>query len=175
MISIVSLLTFGHYFMGSRENTIDNSCDFDIIRIKKDNIMCVDYGKYSHYCNHFSLPQEFIIYNEKGVNGQNIVIKPEGMWEDTEFTKRKIADFYYRFTCDNRDKFPKLIQYIVPTPLYDVNPWPVLIMFIIFICCLFLCYSVLDMENTLNNNSNHFWTGYLVGNTGRRTNRIYCD
>ena len=41
MISIVSLLTFGHYFMGSRENTIDNSCDFDIIRIKKDNITII--------------------------------------------------------------------------------------------------------------------------------------
>ena len=108
--------------------------------------MCTDWGKYSHYCNHYSLPEEFIIYNEKGVNGQNIVIKPEGMWENTEFTKRKIADFYYTFTCDNQDKFPKLIQHIVPTPLYDTNPWPSIILFAIIISLILLCCSVVDMK-----------------------------
>ena len=68
------------------------------------------------------------VYNENGINGKHITIKPSAMWKETDNSKTKLADFYYTFTCDNRDKQPKLIQHIVPTPEQDMNP---LILFII--------------------------------------------
>ncbi len=122
MISLVNVMILSNHFSLERENIIQNNCEFDILRIKKSDRMCSDYGQYVKYCNHYSQPQEFLIYNENGINGKHIVIKPSAMWRETDNSKTKLADFYYTFTCDSRDKEPKLIQHIVPSPGQDMNP-----------------------------------------------------
>lgn len=170
MFSVLSLIVSSNYYMGERENIIQNNCEFDILRIKKSETMCVDYGRYSKFCNHYSQPQEFIVYNENGINGKNIIIKPYAIWEVTDYSKKKIADFYYTFTCDERDNYPKLIQYIVPMPGEDNNPL-VLLIFIIVIVIMILVFCP---QNTYYNSDN-FWLGYVLGDSGRARRRVLCD
>ena len=38
----LNLLTY--YPADLRENTINNNCDFNIIRFKQNEVMCIDYG-----------------------------------------------------------------------------------------------------------------------------------
>ena len=47
--SSISLLALSYEYSFERENTIENSCSFDILRIRKKDIMCSDYGKYVKY------------------------------------------------------------------------------------------------------------------------------
>ena len=73
-------------------NVINNNCDFDIIRIKKEHIMCNDLGIYKKYCNSRYQPEEFIIYNEKTVNKKQITIKPYNLIISTNYYKKEIAE-----------------------------------------------------------------------------------
>lgn len=101
------------------ENIIDNTCSFKILRFKKTDVICNDYGINKKYCDHFLLPSEFIIYNETGINNiDNLVIKPTAMWEIINSKKIIIADFKYTFICnDNID--PKLTLNIIPKKKFD--------------------------------------------------------
>jgi hypothetical protein len=165
MISLMNVMILSNHFSLERENIIQNNCEFDILRIKKSDRMCTDYGKYAKYCNHYSQPQEFLIYNENGINGKHIVIKPSAMWQETDNSKTKLADFYYTFTCDNRDKQPKLIQHIVPTPGQDMNP---LIMLTLFVLLLIVMCMICPLDS-----NDGFWLGYLCGSSGGT--KTYCD
>ena len=51
MMQVLYLLALSHNYMGDRKNTIQNTCEFDILRIPKTDIICRDYGEYKHYCN----------------------------------------------------------------------------------------------------------------------------
>tara|TARA_A100001011_G_C14297411_1_gene839095 strand:+ start:1205 stop:1717 length:513 start_codon:yes stop_codon:yes gene_type:complete len=170
MISVLSLIALGHNYMGERENIIQNNCEFDILRIKKSERMCMDYGSYAKFCNHYSQPQEFIVYNENGINGKHIVIKPYAIWEETDYNKKKLADFYYTFTCDEGDNYPKLIQHIVPMPGEDNNPL-ILLLFIIVIVIMILVFCPPDSSD----NSNNFLLGYVLGGSGGGRRRTFCD
>jgi hypothetical protein len=142
-------------------NIIKNKCDFDIIRIKKEDVMCSDLGIYNKYCNSENQPDEFIIYNEKTINKKQITIKPYNLVIKKNYKKKLIANYYYYFTCNNEDNYPKLIQYIVPNPMFDANPVCNLIITILIVLILLLLYYCIYYLNIIN----QFWIGYLFGIT----------
>ena len=167
MLHTLYFLALAHNYVGNRENIIQNTCEFDILRIPKKDIACTDYGEYRYYCNHYAQPQEFMIYNENGLSGKNIIIKPAALWENTDSDKKKMANFYYTFTCDENDKVPKLIQHIVPTKAYDTNPILVIIIVIILVILLLLICPNLD-------NVGGFGLGYIIAGTNRNRN-VTCE
>ena len=142
-------------------NVIKNNCDFDIIRIKKEDVMCSDLGIYNKYCDSENQPDEFIIYNEKTVNKKQIIIKPYNLVIEKKYKKKLIANYYYYFTCDNEDNYPKLIQYIVPTTNHDLNPIYDIIITILILLIILLVYYNIYYLNIIN----QFWIGYLFGIT----------
>lgn len=101
--------------------------------MKKD-IRCTDTERYTKYCNHYSLPNEFIVTKEIGVgNKENIIIKPEGIFTETEYSKDQIAKFTYNFICHNENGLPTLD--LIISPKNDTNPiWSFI--FVIFIIIL---------------------------------------
>ena len=175
MITLVNLLLMTN--LDIPKVYINNECNFDILRINKQDISCIDYGKYSMYCNHYSQPNEFIVYNEKGLKGKQITIKPSAMWEETDNNKYKIADFYYTFKCNKNDNTPILIQHIVPTKQYDVNPIYIIVLFIIIIIIIIICVLFCESNNNYHNsrNNNDFWLGYLLASNNNSRSRTYCD
>jgi hypothetical protein len=164
MIQVIYLLALSHKYHGEKENNIKNTCNFDIIRLKQNTIKCIDYGNYEKYCNHYSQPNEFIIHNENGINGENIIIKPSAMWEQTDYGKYKVADFYYTFVCDIKTKSPKLIQHIIPTPQYDINPLIKISILCILLVVLYYCFY--------DNYNNSFLFGYFCGSS---SSHYYCE
>ncbi len=142
MLRVIYLFSITHYYTGERENNIRNTCIFDILRIKKHSMetYCIDYGEHIKYCNHYAQPEEFIITNEKGLNKKDIVIKPSALWQETGYNRDKMADYYYTFTCNDKHKSPRLIQHIVPTLQYDIDPIYIIIqqvvLTILFIVCI---------------------------------------
>lgn len=174
MCVVIGLLALSYDFQFERENIIENSCSFDILRIRKKDIMCSDYGINVKYCDHNSQPEEFVIYNEKGINGKIITIKPYALWKETSNDKKKVADFYYTFTCDYRDNHPKLIQHIIPVPGEDINPLIYLVIIVILIVAvLIICPNYNNRYNS--NNQNNFRREYTVGSNNRQTYRMYCE
>lgn len=171
MSLVISLLALSYAYPFDYENIIENSCSFDILRIRKKDIMCSDYGKYVKYCDHYSQPDEFIIYNEKGINGKTITIKPYALWEESSTSKSKIADFYYTFTCDHRDNYPKLIQHIIPTPGKDINP----VIYILVIVILIIAVLIICPNYNNRYNSDNFWIGYGLGSNNTQRHRMYCE
>lgn len=170
MLSVIYLFTLSHNYRGLNENNIKNTCNFDIIRIKQNAIQCVDYGDHQKYCKHYSQPNEIIVHNENGINGKNIVIKPTTMWETTDYGKYKVADMYYTFICDKSSKSPKLIQHIIPTPLYDMNPLITGFAFLLAIIIITLLYCYSDNNDSYTTES--FLLGYWCGNS--RSN-YHCE
>ena len=134
------------------KNYIRNTCSFDIVRIKKNNIKCFDYGYYSSYCNHYSLPSEFVITKEKSLGNKYVyTIKPEAIYEKTNYNKIKIADFYYNFYCDNSDNQVKL--YLTIVPIYEPSFLGLILILIIIFVCIF-CFVIIKKKK---NNSNNHW------------------
>ena len=177
MIGLLNLLILTN---NPVKHQIDNQCNFDVLRIKHTKVSCNDYGVYSKYCNHYSLPNEFIIYNEKGLNGKEIKIKPSAMWEETDNGKKKVADFYYTFKCHKGDKEPDVILNIVPTPGYDINPIYKVILFVVLISLVVYCTCCCNYDDdyySRNNSGNDFWIGYLLGSNTNNSNysRTYCE
>ena len=145
-----------------KENIINNNCEFQILRIAKNEVKCYDTGKYVKYCNHYAIPTEFQIIKEIGIGNKEILtFKPQGIYTETENTKQKDASFYYKFTCNNENNIPNLELIIYPSS--DVNPITnvfTIILIIIFICIIFVYFSD---DNSRNNND--FALGYLIGNS----------
>ena len=98
-----------------RENLVQNSCIFKIIRFNINNIMCSDYGLNKKYCNSYYLPYQFTVTKEFGLNHKvNYNFEPKAVFEDYSNQKTILANIYYTFTCSHEDNEPKLILNIVP-------------------------------------------------------------
>ena len=57
--------------------------------------------------------------------------------------KNKIAELYYTFTCDNKDKHPILVQHIIPEYKYDINPVIYIILYIIIIIYIIIVCAII--------------------------------
>ena len=167
--NIISISTFP---IEMRENVIRNDCQFDVIRFKKEQVHCLDYGINVHYCNHYALPNEYIVIKEKGINNKEVfTIKPEAIYEKTYYSKNKLADFYYQFSCDSKDEESRL--YLTIVPLNDFSNVQMFIYIILFI--IILIFLIIISDNNANNDSN-FNTGYLMGYYSNSNKReIYCE
>ena len=115
MLSII-FFTLTYYSDDLRENLVQNSCNFNIIRFNKKDIMCTDYGFNKKYCNNYYLSYQFTITKELGLNHKvNYNIEPKAIFEDYSKQKIVLANIYYTFTCSHEDNEPKLLLNIVPT------------------------------------------------------------
>tara|TARA_Y100000816_G_C26079306_1_gene568617 strand:+ start:67 stop:609 length:543 start_codon:yes stop_codon:yes gene_type:complete len=180
MFNMMFHLLLSIYPADIKENSITNTCDFKILRFQKKDIMCIDYGLNKKYCNHYSLPYEFHIYNEIGINNkENIIIKPHALYEEYSNYKTKIATFYYTFTCSHLDNEPKLLLNIVPEFNYDKS---LTIQFYELISTLFTIFTLLFIivlicpclaNANLRNSSFGFSSGYILGNYNNPI--IYCE
>ena len=172
MIPLIILGAFSNYYLGPTENKIINTCKFDILRISRRNVTCIDYGKYVHYCHHFSQPIEFKVLRENGLFGKQISIYPVALWEDSNYNKELVAKYVYSFTCDSSDNNPKLIQHIIPNSKFDVNPLfsliLILTLLLIVICWVSLC-------GTSNSNRNNNLTWYMLGSHTQSHRRVYSE
>ena len=146
MLFIYLNLLSSSFPMSMRENIIKNNCEFEIIRFKKSDIECMDYGKYVRYCNHYSIPEEFTVLKEKGINyKETFTIKPYAMYEKSNNNKIKLADFYYDFKCDSEDNEAKL--YLTIVPLYDQFDFINIFQLILIILFTILLFSVSTVSN----------------------------
>ena len=114
MLSVI-LFAVTYYPDDLREDTIQNSCIFKIIRFNRNTIMCSDYGLNKKYCNNYYLPYEFSVTKEFGLNHKvNYNIEPKAIFEDYSNQKTILANIYYTFTCSYEDNEAKLLLNIVP-------------------------------------------------------------
>lgn len=114
---MLSIIIFGltHYPDDLRENLVQNSCFFNIIRFNKNTIMCSDYGLNKKYCNSYYLPYEFSVAKEFGLDNKvNYNIEPKAIFQYYNNQKTILANIYYTFTCSHEDNEPKLLLNIVP-------------------------------------------------------------
>ena len=115
MLSII-FFAITYYPDDLRENIVQNSCFFNIIRFNNKDIMCSDYGFNKKYCNSYYLPYEFADIKEFGLNNKvNYNIEPKAIFEDYSNQKTILANIYYTFTCSHEDNEAKLLLNIVPT------------------------------------------------------------
>ena len=159
-----------------RENTIDSTCKFNVIRIKKEDVLCNDYGINKKYCDHYSIPEEFVIFQELGINNKIVhTIKPSKMYEESDNGKVVLADFYYTFKCNDLDNEPRLYLRIIPKSdksksdefLESLFVAIVLVIIMLLIAIYFPC--LLEQSN--------FTTGYILGSVSNNSSKkkIYCE
>ena len=127
-----------------RENLVQNSCNFNIIRFSRKDIMCADYGLNKKYCNSYYLPYEFAVTKEFGLNHKvNYNIEPKAIFEDYSNQKTILANIYYTFTCSHEDNEAKLLLNIVPTNdeslLEEIVSLSYMISFALCICMFIKC------------------------------------
>jgi hypothetical protein len=149
------------------QDIIENTCVFNVIRIKREDIMCIDYGIHKKYCNHFSLPHEFVITSERGVNNiKKIVIKPNKLYELFVNDVQTIANLHYKFMCSVKDNEPHLTLYIVPTLEHDKAfneelseiSFIIIVITLIWFCILCVFPFACDYYVYFSN----FMTGYMI-------------
>lgn len=151
------------YPIQMRENVIRNDCEFEIVRFKKDDADCLDYGKNARYCNHYTMPNEYVVTKEKGINLKEVfTIKPDGLYRKTDYNTLKLADFYYDFTCNRIDNEARLLLTIVP-----VNDN------FAFISCLYfglllLFMIIMIMMIILGNEKKTIFNGYIYENDKKK-------
>lgn len=175
IISSILILIKSSHLDDSFVNVISNNCEFDIIRIKREEIMCADYGIYQKYCEHYSLPYEFTIQKERGLGNKDVyTIKPSAIFEESYNNKKKLADFHYNFLCDKLDNEAKLLLYIVPTN--EKSPATQFYEFIIVFIFLILVFLIISHCNLPNDFNNSFSNGYILGSiSNNKKKRIYCE
>lgn len=159
-----------------RENNINSNCKFDIIRIKKEDVLCNDYGIYKKYCEHYAIPEEFTITQEIGMEDKvNYNIKPSRMYQESYDNKIVLADFYYTFNCDRLDNEYQLYLRIIPRSDKSLGEElvelliviilfvPVLILIALFCPCIFI--------------ASNFSSGFMLGNISSNSysKKIYCE
>ena len=175
---IISCILIGinsNYLDDSFVNVISNNCEFDIIRIKKEDVMCADYGIYEKYCQHYSIPYEFTVQKERGLGNKDVyTIKPSAIFEESYNYKKKLANFYYNFSCDKLDNEAKLILYILPTN--EKSPTTQFYEFIIVCIFLILLILIISYCNLPNDFNNNFSNGYILGSiSNNKKKRVYCE
>lgn len=161
-----------------RQNKISNTCDFDIIRIKRKDVTCLDFGQNKKYCNHYALAKEFVITKENGLFKNTIVIKPESMYEEFSNNKFAMAKFYYSFVCNYYEKEPNLELNIVPSLKYDKSTGEEFSELIAgLILLIIMCLIIGLMCPCLIENNNGFLTGLIIGNSigSNSGRRVYCE
>ena len=143
-----------------KEDYIDNTCNFNIIRFTKNDIMCIDYGRYKKYCNNDLLPEKFTIVNELGVGNKNIyTITPKIMHKKYYGYKYNVANYYYTFTCSDLDNEPRLLLRIYPVDdlSYIQEMCETIFVIVIIVVLLFLMYQIKMIDNL------NFIVGYMFG------------
>ena len=137
-----------------RKNIIQNSCNFEIIRFNKNDITCFDYGLDVKYCDHDIIPNEFIIYNEVGLNNKkNLIIKPYAIWSEYD-SYQKVLDFHYVFECDGKYNNANLIVNVVPNNDYQKNMKTQIIkvLYIVMALAVNICLINICFNNIIENN-----------------------
>lgn len=159
-------------FVNGIEHSVDNDCDFEIIRFKKYTVKCVDHGKHKNYCDSYILPYEFTVKKEKGLfYADHFEFEPKRMIEEINYNKFIIANFAYDFQCDSQSKSPKLTLHIYPTGKYDKDTTFEVITFLIVLVILL---SIFACCNDRGNDG--FWLGYILGNlSNNNSSRRYCE
>ena len=149
------------------QDIIENTCIFNVIRIKREDVMCIDYGIHKKFCNHFSLPHEFVISSERAVNNiKKIVIKPNKLYLQFANDIQAIANLHYKFMCSAKDNEPHLTLYIVPTKGHDKTfneelgeiSFMIIIISLIWFCILCVCPFICDYHSYFSN----FMAGYMI-------------
>ena len=93
LLHVASIYNEDIYHVNS-ENYIDNTCKFNTIRIRRNQVICNDYGVNVKYCDHYAIPEEFTIVKEIGVGNSDVfTIKPYAMYEEYNNRKRLLASF----------------------------------------------------------------------------------
>tara|TARA_Y100000389_G_scaffold70539_1_gene67230 strand:- start:961 stop:1401 length:441 start_codon:yes stop_codon:yes gene_type:complete len=143
MLSII-IFALTYYPDDMRENLVQNSCFFNIIRFNRNDVMCSDYDLNKKYCNNYYLPYQFVIEKEFGLNHKvNYNIEPKAIFEDYSNQKTIFANIYYTFTCSHEDNEPKLLLNIVPTNdvslLEEIVTLSYMISFALCICIFVKC------------------------------------
>lgn len=159
-----------------REDIINSNCDFDIIHIKKQDIVCNDYGVNKKYCDHYSIPDEFTIKQEIGLeNKVNFNIKPRRMYQETYDNKIVLADFYYIFNCDRVDNESQLYLKIIPTSdkSFGAELQELFIAILLFIPVLLIIVIFFPCLLVASNFSSGFALGSILNNTHNK--KIYCE
>ena len=155
------------------ENNIDNNCDFNIIRIKKQHVICSDKGIYNKYCHHYAIPEEITINKEIGLGNKEIyTIKPTTMFHEISNGRKSVlAKFSYDFTCNRKDNNPQLLMKIYPhkdnSPHDNFVEAIVSLIIIIILLIMIICICPNIMSD--------FWLGYIIGSNSNNRERIYCE
>ena len=154
-----------------RMHKVSNTCLFDKIRINKRDIKCVDFGENKKYCNHYSLPDEFIVEKEISLFGSHYDISPKAMYTGN---RKKVADFYYSFICSYREESPSLELNIVPTKNFDISLPEELIQLIVTLLLLIIVTIIVICICPCLSQDN-FLLGYIVGSLYNNNDKYYCE
>lgn len=150
-----------------RENKIKDNCVFEKIRISISDVTCEDLGFHKKYCNHISLPKEFVISKELSYDGNHYDIVPKAMYDSSN--GKKVANFYYYFSCD-KDNGPELELNIIPRTEYDKEPKQEIFEF--FIVLFFLLFIVAVCPCVCKDG---FLLGFILGSSVDKKHGYYCE
>ena len=169
LLHVTSIYNEDIYRVNS-ENYIDNTCEFNTIRIRRNQVICNDYGINVKYCDHYTIPEEFTIVKEIGVGNSDVfTIKPYGMYEEYNNRKRLLANFYYNFKCNHLDNEPQLFLRIIPK---NDKATETTIIETIFLAIVFITV----FSSLMCICPGDFITGFILGSLSNRgERRIYCE
>ena len=69
----------------TNDNYINSDCEFDIIRLNKNQIKGIDSGVNKKYCNHYKFPNEIKITKERGIGlNDKFIFSPQAMYEEKD-------------------------------------------------------------------------------------------
>jgi len=149
MFKLFITLFLSSFFVNGIEHSVDNDCDFEIIRFAKNTVQCIEHGKFKNYCSSYFLPYEFIVKKEKGLfNVDHFEFEPKRMIEEINYNKFIMANFAYDFQCNKKSNSPKLTLHIHPTSKYDKDPtFEVVLFLILLVIIMSFCACCYDGEN----------------------------
>lgn len=151
-------------------NKISNTCMFDKVRILRKDVNCVDFGINKNYCNHYSLPDEFIVTRELSLMGSHYDISPKAMYTGKH---KKVANFYYSFSCSYMEDVPRLELNIVPREQFDLSTGEEIVQFFIGLIVLLIILLIIGLACPCLIQDG-FLLGFLCGSS-LDNERYYCD
>ena len=168
---LVLLMTVSENPADIKMNKVSNTCLFDKVRIKRKDINCVDFGINKKYCNHYSLPDEFIVTREISLLDSHYDISPKAMYTDD---RKKVADFYYSFVCSFREDSLSLELNIVPTENFDLSLVEELIALMVSLLMLISTMMIITLICPFLTGDN-LLLGYILGSSRSNNDRYYCE